>query len=249
MRSRIRSPTTPARSTSSSSSKTSSTASAAASATGLPMYVPPIAPTCGASMISARPITPDSGRPAAIDFATVIRSARHRSAPSRTCAPCGRSRSAPRPRRGRCRGGRRCARSPSTNAGGAGMKPPSPSCGSNTIAATCSAATCVRACARAVPARRSRGDAAVGVRERRAVDLGRERPEPGLVRMRLGRHRHRQQRAAVEAALERDHGGAARVQPRDLDGVLDGLGAGLKNAARVGPAIGASAPSRSASST
>ena len=38
------------------------------------MYVPPIAPGCAASMISARPITPESGRPAAIDFATVIRS-------------------------------------------------------------------------------------------------------------------------------------------------------------------------------
>ena len=38
------------------------------------MYVPPIAPACAPSMISARPITPESGRPAAIDFATVIRS-------------------------------------------------------------------------------------------------------------------------------------------------------------------------------
>ena len=54
---------------------TSSTASAAACATGLPTYVPPIAESPGASMISAAPITPESGSPAAIDFATVIRSA------------------------------------------------------------------------------------------------------------------------------------------------------------------------------
>jgi hypothetical protein len=38
------------------------------------MYVPPIAPACAPSMISARPSTPERGRPAAIDFATVIRS-------------------------------------------------------------------------------------------------------------------------------------------------------------------------------
>ena len=34
------------------------------------MYVPPIAPACAPSMISARPTTPESGRPAAIDFAS-----------------------------------------------------------------------------------------------------------------------------------------------------------------------------------
>ena len=47
---------------------------AAACATGLPTYVPPIAESGGASMISARPITAESGNPAAIDFATAIRS-------------------------------------------------------------------------------------------------------------------------------------------------------------------------------
>ena len=39
------------------------------------MYVPPIAPLWGASMNAALPITPESGSPAAIDFATIIRSA------------------------------------------------------------------------------------------------------------------------------------------------------------------------------
>ena len=60
-----------ARSTSRSSSKTSRTASAAACATGLPTKVPPTPPSPGASMISALPSTPESGRPAAIDFATM----------------------------------------------------------------------------------------------------------------------------------------------------------------------------------
>ena len=45
-------------------------------------------------------------------------------------------------------------------------------------------------------------DAAVLVRERHAVDLGRERAEARLVRVRLRGERERQQRAAVEAALE-----------------------------------------------
>ncbi len=57
--------------------------------------------------------------------------------------------------------------------------------------------------------RRERGlarDAAVLVRERHPVDLGREGPEPGLVRVHLRGEGEREQRPAVEAALERDHG-------------------------------------------
>ena len=42
-------------------------------------------------------------------------------------------------------------------------------------------------------------DAVVGDRERRVVDLGRERPEARLVGRRLAGEAHRQQRAAVEA--------------------------------------------------
>ena len=43
--------------------------------------------------------------------------------------------------------------------------------------------------------------------------------------MRLRREREREERAAVEPALEADHGRPARVAARELDGVLDGLGA------------------------
>ena len=67
--------------------------------------------------------------------------------------------------------------------------------------------------------------AAVLVRERHAVDLGRERPEPRLVRVGLRGQGEREQRPAVEAALEGDHAGPPGVGARELDRVLDGLGA------------------------
>ena len=70
-------------------------------------------------------------------------------------------------------------------------------------------------------------DAVVRVRHRRAIDLGRERPEAGLVRLHLGRHRHRQQRAAVEGVVEDDHRRPAGRDARDLHRVLDRLGAGV----------------------
>ena len=82
---------------------------------------------------------------------------------------------------------------------------------------------------RSRPARAcGRGRPAVVVRERRAVDLRRERAHPRLVRVHLGRHRHREHRPAVEAGVERDHGGTAGRDARDLDGVLDRLGAGVE---------------------
>jgi hypothetical protein len=67
--------------------------------------------------------------------------------------------------------------------------------------------------------------AAVPLGERHAVDLRRERAEPGLVRVRLRGERERQERAAVEAALEGDHCGPLGVRARELDRVLDRLGA------------------------
>ena len=70
--------------------------------------------------------------------------------------------------------------------------------------------------------------AAVVLRERHAIDLGRERPQPGLVGMGLRRERHREERPPVEAALERDHRRPARVAARELDRVLDRLGAGVE---------------------
>ena len=98
------------------------------------------------------------------------------------------------------------------------MKPPSPCTGSKTIAATSSGATSVW---------NARADR-VDVVERDAVDLGRERAEALLVRLRLRREREREVRAAVERALEADHRGAAGVGARELDRVLDRLGAGVE---------------------
>ncbi len=68
-------------------------------------------------------------------------------------------------------------------------------------------------------------DAAVLVRERDAVHLGRERAETRLVRVRLRGEREREQRPPVEAALEADHRGPPGVRARELDGVLDRFGA------------------------
>ena len=48
-------------------------------------------------------------------------------------------------------------------------------------------------------------DPAVGVRKRDAVDLRGERAEARLVRVRFRGHRHREEGAAMEGALERDH--------------------------------------------
>ena len=67
-------------------------------------------------------------------------------------------------------------------------------------------------------------DAAVRVGRGGAVDLRRERAEAALVDD-LARHRHGQQRPAVEGVLEDDDGGPAGRGARDLDGVLDPLGA------------------------
>ena len=70
-----------------------------------------------------------------------------------------------------------------------------------------------------------RGHAAEGIRGGGAVHLGRERPESLLVRDDLRGHRHREQRPAVERVVEDDHRRAAGRHARDLDGVLDRLGA------------------------
>ena len=67
--------------------------------------------------------------------------------------------------------------------------------------------------------------AAACVREGRLIDLGSERPEVLLVRMHLTGQREREERAAVVAVRERDHGGAARCGPRDLHRVLRRFGA------------------------
>ena len=106
------------------------------------------------------------------------------------------------------------------------MKPPSPWTGSSTAQATDSGSTVglERELDRLdrVVAR----DAAVLVGRGDAVDLGRERPERLLVDELRG-HRHREQRAPVERAVEDQHGGPAGRRARDLDGVLDRLGAAV----------------------
>ena len=109
--------------------------------------------------------------------------------------------------------------------GGIGRKPPSPCTGSSTAHATDSGSTSplkssFKRCDRVV-----RGHAAIGIRGRCAVHLGRERPEALLVRDDLRGHRHGEQRPAVERVVEDDHGRAAGRDARDLDRVLDRLGA------------------------
>ncbi len=86
------------------------------------------------------------------------------------------------------------------------------------------------------------GDAAVLVRELRPVDLRGERPHAGLVRVHLRRHRHGEHRAAVEPRLEGHDGLAPRGEARDLDGVLDGLGARVEERGPGGAAQGREVP-------
>ncbi len=73
--------------------------------------------------------------------------------------------------------------------------------------------------------RLGRADPAVGPGRRGAVDLGHERAEALLVGHDLGGQRHAEHRAAVEALVERDDRVAIGRVARDLDRVLDGLGA------------------------
>ena len=69
-------------------------------------------------------------------------------------------------------------------------------------------------------------DALVLDRERHMPDAAGERTELRLVGHDLAGQRHGQKRAAVKAAVEGDDVGAAGIGARDLDGVLDRLGAG-----------------------
>ena len=72
-----------------------------------------------------------------------------------------------------------------------------------------------------------RVDAAVGIGRQRAVDLAGKRAETGLVGPHLARHRHRQERAPVEAVIEDDDRWATGRRAGDLDRVLDRLGPGV----------------------
>ncbi|CKR93082.1 Uncharacterised protein [Mycobacterium tuberculosis] len=135
-----------ARSISPSLSMVAMVASAAAQATGLPPNVPPRPPTCGAFMISARPVTADSGNPSAMPLAVQIRSGSRPSGPS-----CSQANIAPVRAKPVCTSSamnttwflrhqsRRAGRNPSAGT----MKPPSPWIGSMTRAARLFAPTCL----------------------------------------------------------------------------------------------------------
>ena len=69
--------------------------------------------------------------------------------------------------------------------------------------------------------------AAIAIRERNAIDLAGKRRESGLVRMRLAGEGQRHHGAAVEGVFEGDDAGTLGVGARDLDRVLDGLGAAV----------------------
>ncbi len=82
-------------------------------------------------------------------------------------------------------------------------------------------------------------DPAEGIRRRRPVHLGGERAEARLVGDDLRGHGHREERAAVERVVEDDHRRTAGRHARDLDGVLDRLGARVEqHRLLVGPAAG-----------
>ena len=68
----------------------------------------------------------------------------------------------------------------------------------------------------------------VGIGQRRPVDLRGERAEAALIGHRLGGERHGQVGASVVGVVERHHGGLVGVGAGDLDGVLDGFGAGVE---------------------
>ena len=183
------------------------------------MNVPPIAPACAPSMISALPMTPESGSPPAIDFATVTRSG---STPKCSIANIRAVR--PKPvwtssatRTMPCSS--QIRRNPATNASRSRDEAALAELGLEHDRRHVVGGNLGRHCRE----RRLRVGPAVRVRVRRPVDLRRERAEPGLVRVLARGHRQRQQRPAVERALERDHAWAPRVEPGELDGVLDRL--------------------------
>ena len=69
--------------------------------------------------------------------------------------------------------------------------------------------------------------AAIAVGERNAIHLARKRRESGLVRMRFAGQRQRHHGAAVKRVFEGDDAGALGVGARNLDRVLDRLGAAV----------------------
>ena len=118
------------------------------------------------------------------------------------------------------------SRSTRRKSGGAGTKPPSPSCGSMMTAATWSGG--MRVASSSFSASTARADVQpwYSYGKRRVIDLRRERTEVLAVRGIRRGHRQRQQRAAVERAGERDDALPVREAARDLHGVFRRFGAG-----------------------
>ena len=184
-------------------------------------------------MISARPVTADSGSPPAMPLAVQIRSG---SMPS-----CSQANIAPVRANPVCTSSAMNTtlflRHQSSSAGrkpSAGtMKPPSPWMGSMITAARLSAPTCLSITSIARLAASSPESVASSlpyrvaerIRQRRTVDLGGKRAEAVLIRLHLRGQRHRQVGAAVVGVIERHHRLLVCVGPGDLDRVLHRLGA------------------------
>ena len=151
---------------------------------------------------------------------------RRRTARSPTSSRCARRRTAPRPTP---TGSRACGRAPAASPGSRAASRGSPLAlhrldddARDRRRVDVRLEQVLERCDRVVG-----GDPVVRVRARRAVDLRRERAEAGLVRLHLARHRHREERPAVEGVVEGDDRGATGGPARDLHGVLDRLGAGV----------------------
>ena len=188
---------------------TSSTASPAAHASGEPAKVPPRPPGPGASMISALPVTADSGTPPATLLAMVIRSG---STPA--CSIANMRPVRPKPDW--------ISSAIKHDAMGVTQRAQAPQqLGRRRIEAAFAEHRLDDD--RRHPRRVDVGleqlleraqrildrHAVVGHREGQVVDLRQHRPEAGLVRLHLAGEADAGERASVEAARERDDGGAA----------------------------------------
>ncbi len=236
---RSRRPSSSERARNSSPATSSRTAIPAAQATGFPPNVPPSPPASGASMTSARPVTAASGRPPPSDLPETSRSGSHAVVLDRPDRP------------GAADSGLHLVvdvedavlvaellQAP----GEVGRHDDEPALALHGLEDDAGDRLRVDVALEEVAERVDRvvgGDAAVRVGSGRAIDLGRERAEASLVGHDLARHGHREQAPPVECPVEDDDGRPARCDPRDLDGVLDRLRAGVEqNALLVGSTTG-----------
>ena len=80
--------------------------------------------------------------------------------------------------------------------------------------------------------RRSRTDVPAGLRSTSGIGnrytSGANGPKPSAVRGNLAGERQREQRTTVKSGIKGEHGRAAGRRPRNLDGILDRLGAAVE---------------------